>query len=71
MTITYIKQIIDQVNGVTADCGPILLYGENIDTGSRRPGARPDRQSGRPDPQRRQLRADALRGRVRDHDRSR
>ena len=35
MTSTYIKQILDQVNLVTAGCGPVLLYGENIDTGSR------------------------------------
>lgn len=33
--MTYIKQIIDQVNAVTNNCGPVLLYGENIDTGSR------------------------------------
>lgn len=33
--MTYIKQIIDQVNAVTERCGPILLFGENIDTGSR------------------------------------
>lgn len=32
---TYISQIIEQVNGVTASCGPVLLFGENIDTGSR------------------------------------
>jgi pyruvate dehydrogenase E1 component beta subunit len=35
VTTTYIKQIIDQVNAVTSGCGPVLLYGENIDTGSR------------------------------------
>jgi pyruvate/2-oxoglutarate/acetoin dehydrogenase E1 component len=34
-TPSYISQIIDQVNLVTARCGPILLFGENIDTGSR------------------------------------
>jgi pyruvate/2-oxoglutarate/acetoin dehydrogenase E1 component len=33
--MTYIKQIIDQVNIVTERCGPVLLFGENIDTGSR------------------------------------
>lgn len=32
---TYISQIIEQVNGVTANCGPVLLFGENIDTGSK------------------------------------
>lgn len=32
---TYITQILDQVNRVTARCGPILLFGENIDSGSR------------------------------------
>jgi pyruvate/2-oxoglutarate/acetoin dehydrogenase E1 component len=32
---TYIAQIIETINGVTASCGPVLLYGENIDTGSR------------------------------------
>ena len=31
---TYIGQIIEQVNLVTVNCGPVLLYGENIDTGS-------------------------------------
>lgn len=31
---TYIGQIIDQVNLITENCGPVLLYGENIDTGS-------------------------------------
>lgn len=35
MTTTYIKQILDQVNLVTNACGPVLLFGENIDTGSR------------------------------------
>ncbi len=34
-TVKYIGQILDQVNRVTENCGPILLYGENIDTGSR------------------------------------
>jgi pyruvate/2-oxoglutarate/acetoin dehydrogenase E1 component len=33
--MTYIKQIIDAVNVVTGKCGPVLLFGENIDTGSR------------------------------------
>ncbi len=33
--MTYIKEIIDQVNSVTDRCGPVLLFGENIDTGSR------------------------------------
>jgi pyruvate/2-oxoglutarate/acetoin dehydrogenase E1 component len=32
---TYIAQITEQVNAVTRNCGPVLLYGENIDTGSR------------------------------------
>lgn len=32
---TYIGQIIESVNAVTEHCGPVLLYGENIDTGSR------------------------------------
>ena len=32
---TYISQIVDQVNTVTARCGPIFIYGENIDNGSR------------------------------------
>lgn len=32
---TYIGQIIEQVNAVTEHCGPVLLFGENIDTGSR------------------------------------
>jgi pyruvate/2-oxoglutarate/acetoin dehydrogenase E1 component len=35
IALTYIDQIIENVNLVTAKCGPILLYGENIDTGSR------------------------------------
>ena len=35
MTTTYIKQILDQVNAVTNNCGPVFLFGENIDTGSR------------------------------------
>ncbi len=34
-TPSYISQIIGQVNLVTEKCGPILLFGENIDTGSR------------------------------------
>ena len=33
--MTYIKDIIDQVNNVTGRCGRVLLFGENIDTGSR------------------------------------
>ena len=33
--MTYIKQIVEAVNDVTAECGPVLLFGENIDTGSR------------------------------------
>lgn len=33
-TKTYIGQIIEQINLVTDSCGPVLLYGENIDTGS-------------------------------------
>lgn len=32
---SYIGQIIEQINQVTKNCGPVLLYGENIDTGSR------------------------------------
>jgi len=32
---TYISQITEQINTVTERCGPVLLYGENIDTGSR------------------------------------
>lgn len=35
MANTYISQIIEQVNSVTGSCGQILLYGENIDTGSK------------------------------------
>jgi len=35
VTSTYISQIIEQVNAVTEHCGPVLLFGENIDTGSR------------------------------------
>ena len=35
MSKTYIGQIIETVNSVTERCGPILLFGENIDTGSR------------------------------------
>lgn len=35
MKSTYISQILEQINLVTADCGPVLLFGENIDTGSR------------------------------------
>jgi pyruvate/2-oxoglutarate/acetoin dehydrogenase E1 component len=27
-------QIVEQINKVTENCGPVLLYGENIDTGS-------------------------------------
>lgn len=34
MNKTYIGQIIEQVNQITERCGPILLYGENINTGS-------------------------------------
>jgi pyruvate/2-oxoglutarate/acetoin dehydrogenase E1 component len=32
---TYINQITEQINLVTESCGPVLLFGENIDTGSR------------------------------------
>jgi pyruvate/2-oxoglutarate/acetoin dehydrogenase E1 component len=32
---TYIGQIIAEVNAVTERCGPVWLYGENIDKGSR------------------------------------
>lgn len=35
MKSTYISQIIEQINLVTERCGAVLLYGENIDTGSR------------------------------------
>ncbi len=35
MSSSYIEQIIEQINQVTENCGPVLLYGENIDTGSR------------------------------------
>ena len=35
MKSTYISQIIEQINLVTERCGPVLLFGENIDTGSR------------------------------------
>lgn len=35
MSKTYIGQITETVNAVTAACGPVFLYGENIDTGSR------------------------------------
>jgi len=35
VTSTYISQIIEQVNQVTCNCGPVLLYGENIDNGSK------------------------------------
>lgn len=34
-SLTYISQIIEQINLVTENCGPVLLFGENIDTGSR------------------------------------
>lgn len=32
---SYIEHIIGEVNAVTARCGPIFIFGENIDTGSR------------------------------------
>lgn len=32
---SYIAHIVAQVNEVTARCGPVLLYGENINYGSR------------------------------------
>ncbi len=35
MSRTYIGQILEAVNSVTEHCGPVLLFGENIDTGSR------------------------------------
>ena len=35
MSNSYIGQIIEQINLAVESCGPILLYGENIDTGSR------------------------------------
>lgn len=34
-TSSYISQIIGRINLVTEKCGAILLFGENIDTGSR------------------------------------
>jgi pyruvate/2-oxoglutarate/acetoin dehydrogenase E1 component len=34
-TLNYNNHIIEQVNVVTEKCGSILLFGENIDTGSR------------------------------------
>lgn len=34
MSKTYIGQIVEQVNLITENCGPVLLYGENINTGS-------------------------------------
>ena len=34
-TPSYISQIVGEVNLVTENCGLILLFGENIDTGSR------------------------------------
>lgn len=34
MSNTYLEQIIGQVNQVTENCDPLLLYGENIDKGS-------------------------------------
>ncbi len=33
--VSYIEQIVSQVNEVTARCGSVLLYGENINYGSR------------------------------------
>ncbi len=38
MSKSYIGQIVDAVNSVTERCGPVLLFGENIDTGSRLSG---------------------------------
>ena len=38
MADSYIKHIIGEVNAVTARCGPIFIFGENIDTGSRLSG---------------------------------
>ena len=35
MSDIYISHIINEVNKVTKKCGPILLFGENINTGSR------------------------------------
>ena len=35
MSKTYIRQILDEVNNVSGSCGPVLFFGENIDTGSR------------------------------------
>jgi hypothetical protein len=36
---TYIAQIVGQVNAVTARCGPIFIFGENIDSiENQRPG---------------------------------
>jgi len=34
----YITQIVEEVNSVTEHCGPVLLFGENIDTGSKLSG---------------------------------
>ena len=34
----YITQIVEAVNSVTENCGPVLLFGENIDTGSKLSG---------------------------------
>ncbi len=38
MINTYINYITEQINSVTQGCGPVLLYGENIDCGSRLSG---------------------------------
>ena len=34
MGSSYIKHITEQINSITAECGPILLFGENINLGS-------------------------------------
>ena len=34
MGSSYIKHITEEINSITADCGPILLFGENINLGS-------------------------------------
>lgn len=31
---TYIQQIVEEVNKITSSCGPIFIYGENINYGS-------------------------------------
>jgi len=38
MKDTYLSHITKQINAVTESCGQVLLFGENIDTGSRLSG---------------------------------